>query len=263
MWFFKSKNNSLKLLASDIIEQLEKWFSPSLALENDPIGLQLGKNKQISKILIALDTTKEVVDYAINKKIDLIINHHPFIYKTLEEEKLNPVKSKLINKINSHNIIVYNCHTNYDSANNGMNDYICEKLNFKNVKINPINHLMRLITLSDKILLEQLMNIIKEKLSIKNILFSGDLNNKIKNIALLAGSGSDVISTLDNNVDLFITGELKWHDWLQADQQQVSVLALGHYMENVFVEHLYQLLNEKFKQLEIFILNINNPIQFR
>lgn len=263
MWFFKTKSNSLKILSSDVMKQLEKWFNPSWALENDPIGLQLGKNKKIAKILIALDTTKEVVDYAVNKNVDLIINHHPFIYKSLEEEKLNPVKNKLINKINSHNIIVYSCHTNYDGANNGMNDYICQKLNFKDVKINPINHLMRLITLADKIVLEQLINIIKDKLSIKNILFTGDLNKKIKNIALLAGSGSDVISTLDSNIDLFITGELKWHDWLQADQQQINVLALGHYMENIFVEHLYKLLSEKFKQLEVFILNINNPIKFQ
>lgn len=258
MWKIKKKT---KIALMEITNQIESWFDCDLALPNDPIGIQLNNTKLISKILIALDTTKEVVEYAIKNKIDLIINHHPFIYQELTTELLNPIKNKLIKNLNKHKITVYSCHTNYDAANNGMNNYLAKKLQLENIKINTKN-LICYANLKKTITFNQFIQIIKTKLALKNVLFAGNLNDNIKNVALLAGSGSDVITSL-NNVDLFITGEIKWHDWLQADQQNLNVLALGHYIENIFVEHLAQLLKTQFSKLEIITYNIKNPIQFQ
>ena len=113
----------------NVIKELEKIYPLSYQESWDNCGLQLGNVEQnIKKIMTTLEITKDVVNEAIDKKIDLIITHHPLIFKPLK----NITDEKILQLI-QHNICVYAMHTNVDVAINGMNDWLCEEIGLTNI----------------------------------------------------------------------------------------------------------------------------------
>lgn len=127
----------MKTLNGQYVIQLLEEFSPKrLALEGDPIGLQIGSlNKPVQKIMIALDVLEEVVDEAIEEKVDLIIAHHPLIYRPLKNLRTDTPYGRMIAKLMKHDITVYAAHTNLDVAEGGVNDLLANALQLKNTKV--------------------------------------------------------------------------------------------------------------------------------
>ncbi|MET3682436.1 dinuclear metal center YbgI/SA1388 family protein [Alkalibacillus flavidus] len=118
--------------ANDIIKLLESFAPKKLAFDGDPIGLQVGDlNQPVNRVMIALDVLEGVVDEAIEKDIDLIIAHHPLIFKPLKTVDLNSEKGKIVQKLIQHQITVYAAHTNLDIAQGGVNDWLMSQLNLK------------------------------------------------------------------------------------------------------------------------------------
>ncbi|WP_075982329.1 Nif3-like dinuclear metal center hexameric protein [Bacillus massilinigeriensis] len=117
--------------------QLFEAFSPkSLAMEGDKIGLQIGRlNKPITNVMIALDVLEEVVDEAIQKNVELIIAHHPFIYRPLQKITTDTAYGRMIEKLIKHDIAVYAAHTNLDVAKGGVNDLLAQALGLKNTEV--------------------------------------------------------------------------------------------------------------------------------
>lgn len=114
---------------SQIFKIIEDTAPLYLAEKWDNCGLQVGSYKQkVSKILLTLDVTPAVVNEAIEKKVDLIISHHPFIFNGLKKIWLEDQKGKMIAQLLSNNITLYSAHTNLDKANLGLNDYIAKKI---------------------------------------------------------------------------------------------------------------------------------------
>ncbi|MCT4585418.1 MAG: Nif3-like dinuclear metal center hexameric protein [Peptostreptococcaceae bacterium] len=120
----------------DIIKLIEKDYPLDLCYSWDNSGLLIGdKNFEIKKIMTTLEITKDVVAEAIENDIDLIISHHPFIFKGLKKVTTDSIKGDLIYKLIKNDISVYSAHTNFDIAKNGLNDYIMNKLDIINTKI--------------------------------------------------------------------------------------------------------------------------------
>lgn len=112
-----------------IIQYLEEWMPKYLAMENDRIGLQVGTlQKPVSKVMVTLDVLENVVDEAIEKRVDLIVAHHPVIYRPLKSLRTDLPAGRLYEKLLQHNISVYVAHTNFDSAEGGMNDLMADRL---------------------------------------------------------------------------------------------------------------------------------------
>lgn len=113
----------------EVIGLFEAMYPKSLAMEGDPIGLHIGAlNRPVSNVLIALDVTEEVVDEAIEKQANLIIAHHPLIYRPLKAIQTDTVYGRIVEKCIKHNIAVYAAHTNVDIASGGVNDLLAEAL---------------------------------------------------------------------------------------------------------------------------------------
>jgi dinuclear metal center YbgI/SA1388 family protein len=112
------------------VAQLIEQLAPKhFAVENDKIGLQLGTlQKQVSKVLIALDVTDEVVDEAIAAEAELIIAHHAIIYRPLAKLDTSTPAGRLYEKLIKHDIAVYIAHTNLDVAHGGINDWMADML---------------------------------------------------------------------------------------------------------------------------------------
>jgi dinuclear metal center YbgI/SA1388 family protein len=118
------------LAKGQTVIQIFEQFSPKhLAMPDDKIGLQLGTlQKDIRKVLIALDVTYAVVEEAIQEQVDLIIAHHAIIYRPLPHLQTDTPAGRLYERLIKHDIAVYIAHTNLDVAEGGVNDMMAEAL---------------------------------------------------------------------------------------------------------------------------------------
>ena len=119
-----------------IIQSLEEW-APSIYQESyDNSGLIIGDiNSEVSGCLITLDCTEEVVDEAIKKNCNLIISHHPILFKSINKINFNNWESRVIKKSIKNDINIYALHTNLDNVSNGVNKKICDILQMDNTDI--------------------------------------------------------------------------------------------------------------------------------
>lgn len=124
--------------AIEIINLMDKWAHPYLIDKWDNTGFQIGDpKKEVTKILISLDLDREILEKASDEKADMIITHHPIIFKPLKSITRLNYKEKLVYDIIREDIVVYNAHTNLDLTVNGVNDALASILNIKNTQ--PLN----------------------------------------------------------------------------------------------------------------------------
>ncbi|MCI2254515.1 Nif3-like dinuclear metal center hexameric protein [Domibacillus sp. PGB-M46] len=120
----------------EIIGLFERFSPKSYAMEGDKIGLQIGRlNKPCKKVMIALDVLESVVDEAIEENTDLIIAHHPLIYRPLGAIQTDQTAGRVIEKLIKHDIAVYAAHTNLDVAKGGVNDLLASALHLTNTEV--------------------------------------------------------------------------------------------------------------------------------
>jgi len=125
----------------DIIKKMELKFPLFLQEKWDNSGLIIGdREAEIKKVQISLDVTDSVIENAVKNEVDLIISHHPVIFQELKQINDSTVLGKKIIKLIKNGINVYSMHTNFDSAKDGLNQYITEKIEGKNIKIISENY---------------------------------------------------------------------------------------------------------------------------
>lgn len=132
-----------------IISLLEGFAPKKMAVEGDPIGLQVGSlNKPIKKVMIALDVLESVVDEAIEGKVDLIIAHHPLLYRPLKKIDTSTSKGKVIEKLIKNDITVYAAHTNLDVTRLGVNEWLADQLQLMSTEVLSTTYEDQLVKLS-------------------------------------------------------------------------------------------------------------------
>lgn len=253
----KFNEEQLQPKISDVINLMEKIAPPSLALPEDKIGLQLGKeNTTVKSILISLDVTEEVIEEAVEKEANLIIAHHPIIYRSLQEINFSKYPSSIIRKAILSDISIYIAHTNLDIAPGGINDILSEILEVEKIKPllplrdNPEFGIGKIGTLKEGKTLREIAKVTEEKLKSSHIRVAGKLHRKIKRIAICSGSGKDLIyPACQKKAELFITGELGYHATLEAKSIGLCVIEAGHYeTEVVVLPFLREKLEKEFKE---------------
>jgi len=120
----------------EVIQLFESWSPKSFALDGDPVGLHIGQlNRTISNVLVTLDVTIEVVQEAIKNNCQLILVHHPPIYRPLKNIRTDTPAGKMIELCIKHDIAVYAAHTNLDVAPGGVNDLLAEALQLQDITV--------------------------------------------------------------------------------------------------------------------------------
>jgi dinuclear metal center YbgI/SA1388 family protein len=120
----------------EVIQLFEQFSPKSYAVEGDKIGLQIGSlNKQIHQVMISLDVTEVVIDEAVEKKVDLIIAHHPPIFRPIKKLTTDSIYGRILEKCIKHDIAVYAAHTNLDIANGGVNDLLAAALELTSLDV--------------------------------------------------------------------------------------------------------------------------------
>lgn len=127
---------SHKITTGNVFSLIEQWAPKSLAYDWDPVGLQVGSyNTPVKKVMVTLDVDMRVVEEAIDKGVNVIIAHHPLLFKSLQSIDVESPKGKMIETLLRHQITVYAAHTNLDIAEGGVNDMIAEKLGLQDTKV--------------------------------------------------------------------------------------------------------------------------------
>ena len=120
----------------EVINVIENLAPISFQESYDNTGMQVGNiSREINSILLTLDVTEETINEAVENKIDLIISHHPVIFNGIKKLSGRNATERIVIKAIKNDIAIYSCHTNIDSAWNGVNIKLAEKFGLQNIKI--------------------------------------------------------------------------------------------------------------------------------
>lgn len=351
-----------------LLKKLNSFSSLTLQEKWDNSGVQIIiDSEEIGKILLSLDITENVVDFAIKKNCNLIISHHPLFFSGIKSINYRKSSGQIIIKAIQNNINIISLHTNMDKSVEGLADYFCKKINLKNIKplssklfhslykvvtfipedfldefltffqkanievfknysscsfynkgtgtfyptssanpflgekekLNKVDEIRIEITaeeenvynfvedikkvhpyeipvidtyllktkgelkgalgrigdLENKITLKDFLLQLKKVFNIGNLRYIAENSNKtVRKIAVCPGSGMSLINdVLNANVDVYITGDVKYHEALDAEANEVSIIDLGHFnSEFIFTELMYDFLVNRCN-LEAFV----------
>ena len=260
---------------NDFCNIIEKIAPKRLKESFDNVGLQVGdKNNEVKKILVALDCTLDVIEEAKKESADLIFSHHPLMFIKPSNITTDTLQGKKIIELIKNNISLYSAHTNLDSVKNGLNDKIVGILGFESKKIMEVNEednesgLGRIVSLDEEKTLEDIINLLKQKLKIKNLRFVGNKVDKIKKIAIINGSGQDFFGNAQREgVNCIITGDTTYHRVSDFKEIGISIIDIGHfYSEWPIMVSLVKDLEKIIKNGEnveiIFSKVIKDPYEF-
>ena len=345
----------------EVIKYLEFKYPKKLAVDKDPIGLHIGDvGRSLTKVLVTLDVTLEVVQEAIDLGANLIVAHHPFIYRPLKAIDTQTAKGRIVEKCLKHDMVVYAMHTNYDIAPNGMSDAMAEALaltktrplvitaeepyakvavfvpsthaqdvrkamgrggvgqlgdyshctfsapgtgcfmplegsqpymgaageleTVEEVKIEGISRQQEVAAIMDAVRavhpyeeiaydiypiqapdsspkyglgriggsheplsIKEYIPFTKGALGVANARYSGSMDQVVKTVAVLGGSGSNYMGAAKaKGADLYITGDMGFHNAQDAMDMGLNVLDVGHYAEAMMKHHVGGQLQEQF-----------------
>ena len=236
----------------EIIEILEKKYPKDNAEPWDNVGVLVGDPSiDVKKVMLTLDVTENVVNEAIKNKIDMIISHHPMIFDAIKTINIDDSIGRKIIKLIKNNMLLYAMHTNLDASKDGLNDYILKLLGIKKSEILDENKdrkdvgIGRYYELESPMSIGDYTKIIKKKLKIENVrVITEDITKKIQKIAIVNGAGMSYWKmAYDKGIDLFVTGDVRHHDGLDALELGLNIIDVTHYDgEKMFSEILIKIL---------------------
>lgn len=168
----------MTITVKDISREMEKLAPIFLKEDFDNVGLMVGsKDKEVKKVLLALDCTKDVIEEGKREGVDLIITHHPLIFRKPSRIVNDDLQGWKIIELIKNDISLYSSHTNLDSTKDGINEEIVKVLGFSQGKLIESSKvrgfeecgLGRVVYLDSEIELNNLINIVKEKLGISSL----------------------------------------------------------------------------------------------
>lgn len=239
---------------SEIIRFMEKTAPAELAEEWDNVGLLVGTRECfVKKIMVCLDITTASVNEAVLKKADMIITHHPVIFKGLKRLTKDDSKGRQLCELVRNNISVYSAHTNLDFAESGVNDRLAESLGLRGLEIlgkgpGKTGFLPDVKNFNDFI------KMVKDALNVPFTRVTGMTGKAVHKVAVFSGSFDDDLEALINSeADVLVTGDLKYHTALDAVEAGLCIVDAGHFnTEKIVLPFLAASLASNFPGVEVF-----------
>lgn len=220
------------------------------------VGLQFGNpDAEVTKIVLCLDATEEVINKAVLNNTNLIISHHPFMFSPLVnlDYRTNFGRKLLTVFKNDLNIMAF--HTNFDVGQDGMNDCLAQMLGLIDIhyltdEVSK-DSLIRIGKINSMTLLE-FSNLVKTTFNLDSVRVAGDLNKLIETVSIVGGSGSSEFMTALKFSDVLITGQIPHHLGIEAVENNFGLIEVTHAVEYYGLEKIKTKLKEKFN-IEITI----------
>ena len=263
-----------------VVDALEHYAPLPLQEGYDNAGRQVGLPEavEVSGALLCLDVTEDVVDEAIRKGCNLIVSHHPLIFRKLARISDENYVQRTVRKAIKNDITIVSMHTNMDAAMGGVNFKIAEKLGLRNLRffggekeIDGVKGGEGVIgeitdetdTLhADGIAADDLVLMLRERFQAECVQCNQLLRRPIRKVALCGGAGSFLLdAAIAAGADAFITGEMHYHEFF-GHEQEIQICVIGHYQSEQFTSEIFRsIITEKCPGVKCEISEINtNPI---
>ena len=247
------------MTVKELYERMRDYMPDSLSEEWDNDGLMCAPDgtREVRRVLLVLDVTEELVDYAIENAFDLIVSHHPLIFKPLRAvNEQNHVARKLI-KLIGNEISVFSFHTRADKTVGGVNDRLSELLGIEGAVPFGEGDLGRIGEL-DEMTLEDFIYKVKTTLGADVVKYS-DGYNSVKRVAIVGGDGKDFVAdAIALGADTYLSGRLSYNVMEEAAELGINLVEAGHYFtEQPLMEFFKETLCALDRSLYIEIANSN------
>lgn len=247
----------------EVVSALEQFAPLPLQDGFDNAGMQIGlTDAEVAGALLCLDVTEAVLDEAIALGYNLVISHHPLIFKGYKSITGNDYVERCIMKAIKNDIVIYSAHTNLDNAPQGVNYKIAEKIGLKNIRIlapkeNQIHQEQStgagVIGELEEIETEtEFLKRIKKIFEVGCVKHNRLTGREIKTVALCGGAGAFLIPrAIHEQADVFLTGEIKYHDYF-GHEEDILLAEIGHYESEQYTKEIfYNLIREMFPNIHV------------
>ena len=270
-----SNTTSIEYMKLKEIKSFLEGMAPLAVQESwDNSGLQIGcSDKDIHKVMICLDLTEAVLDEAEAIGADLVISHHPLIFKGLKSISGSTYQERCVRKAILSDIAVYSAHTSLDNILGGVNHKIASLLGLSSLRWLDSGESAETLAgtcagsgsgligeLPQPVPVEEFLHSVKEKFGVKALKYSPvAAGTTIRRVALCGGSGAFLLpKAVEMGADCFISGEFHYHDYFDPG---TLLIELGHYESEQFTQDLLkESLERAFPELEIVKTSVNtNP----
>lgn len=234
---------------NDLLNHFEAFAPLETQMDFDNAGFLVGDiNAEINRVLITLDITSEVVHNAHDIGADLILSHHPVIFRPIKNLYTNTVPYQLA----KYGISALCMHTNVDLAEiDGINFCLAQAIGLQNIKVDTKNcFAYGSIQETDA---ENFAKHVKKSLNCDGLRFT-DIDKKIKKVVVSGGAGGDLIFNLPPETDAFVTGEIKHHELLYAAENNIVAVDASHRRtEEIFKQAMQKRLSKSFPEVEFIV----------
>ncbi len=257
-----------------VVDALEQYAPLPLQEGYDNAGLQVGLTEtvEVSGALLCLDVTEQVVDEAIEKGCNLIVSHHPLIFRKLARISDENYVQRTVRKAIKNDIAIVSMHTNMDAATGGVNFKIAEKLGLKNLNffagekevdgVKGGEGVIGEVSETEGWAADDLVLLLRDKFAVESVQCNQLLRRPIRRVALCGGAGSFLLdAAIQAGADAFVTGEMHYHEYF-GHEQEIQICVIGHYQSEQFTSEIFKsIIEEKCPGVKCFISEINtNPI---
>ncbi|MDR2598956.1 MAG: Nif3-like dinuclear metal center hexameric protein [Oscillospiraceae bacterium] len=239
----------------ELYDYLDKIAPFNNQSKTDNSGLIVGdRNTEVKRILVCLDVTNKVVVEAVEKGIDLIIAHHPLMYRPISKiSSFDPLHALVKNNIN-----LIAVHTNLDVAAGGVVDLMLKKFGFpgSDIPIIPCNPdgtgYGRITELDSPVSAKDLAEKCKTMFDCTVVRYV-DAGKAIKKVGVTSGSANELVElALNEGCDALVCGEVSYNRFLFAADYGISLIEAGHFhTEDIYCDDLVERIKSQFKDIEI------------
>ena len=253
----------------DIISVIEEFAPLSVQESWDNSGLCVGSPEdEVTSVLLGLDCTPALVDEAVACGADMIVTHHPLIFKGVKKISPDDQTGEAIIKAIRAGISIYAAHTSADKVLSGVSGAMAERLGLRNVRIlDEDGEGTGLGTIGEfevPMTSEEAVAFVKERFGLKVLKASRPVDGNIERVAMCGGSGGSLIgAAMKSGAQLYISGDISYHNFFT--EPHFMIMDIGHYESEIeIVDILFSLIRKKFPTFAVRITqNVNsNPIYY-
>lgn len=249
---------------ADIFTALEKAAPISLAADFDNPGFLVGHSAQeVTKVLVALDITSDVIDEAKECGANLIVAHHPIIFTPRKSITDGDGIGAILLKLIENNIAAICMHTNLDAARGGVNDVFAEVIGIKDIRpVEPLEDgsvgLGRYGELSEEMPMPEFLSHVCKKLETKGVRYY-DAKVPVRKVILGGGACGEYVEYARKlGCDTVVTADIKHDKMLLALELSVNVIDGGHFAtENIVCPRICEIIKERFPELSVSVAENN------
>ena len=257
--------------AKQVFDALEQYAPLPLQDSYDNAGLQIGltAEQEVAGALLCLDVTEAVIDEAERMGCNLIVAHHPLLFRGLKSITGRSYVERCVVKAIQKGIGIYAAHTNLDNAEGGVNYRIAEKIGLVNLSFLEIKPGLTagagvIGELSQEMDEVDFLEHVKSLFGIRCMKHNQLRGRKIRRVALCGGAGGFLLSqAIAQGADVFLTGEMRYHDYF-GHEGELLIAEMGHYESEQYTTDIFEeVLNRHLPELRIVKTSLNtNPINY-